>query len=626
MDPFRSSYDAKPLRDWAEGQPIVTIPALFEAAVAKAGDQPFLGAKRNGAYQYETYRQVAEKVEQFAAALCERGIEPQDRVAQISNNRPEWVVTDLGTMRAGAIHVPLYSTVSPEAFSYILNDSQCRLLVLETPDHYELLKQCEGQLPNLEGAIVLCPFQPGELKTRLWSWQEFLDLGAQALAGHKSTLEERTAALRATDVCSLVYTSGTTGEPKGAMLMHGNFVSNALAVKPNIEVEPGDIELSFLPLSHVFERTLYYLVVSLGATIAYAQSMESVRDDILEVRPHLVASVPRLYEKIMGAVVHKAQNAPNLKRTRRHLFEWALETGKQHARARQAGRVSPLLALEYALATKLVLGKIHAATGGRIKVFASGGAPLRADVCEFFMAAGFKLVEGYGLTETSPVITMNPPDCPKIGTVGKAIHAVEIQIAGDGEILSRGPHIMLGYFNKPGATQEAIDADRWFHTGDVGLIDRDGYLKITDRKKELLVLSNGKNVAPSPIEQSIKASPYIEQAVVIGDNRNFVSALVVPSYDGLKAWCATNGVSTDPAVMADDPKVVALLMDETVKACQRFSHYEQVKKIAVLPRELSMQTGELTPTLKVKRRAIDNNFADRIEAIYAHPLHETAPR
>jgi long-chain acyl-CoA synthetase len=350
------------------------------------------------------------------------------------------------------------------------------------------------------------------------------------------------------------------------MLMHGNFVSNALAVRPNVKVEPGDIELSFLPLSHVFERTLYYVVVSLGATIAYAQSMDTVRDDILEVRPQLVASVPRLYEKIMGAVVQKANNAPNLKRTRRHLFNWALETGKRHARAKQAGRVSLPLAMEYALASKLVLGKIHAATGGRIKVFASGGAPLRADVCEFFLAAGFTLIEGYGLTETSPVITMNPPERPKIGTVGTTVEHIEMKIAADGEICSRGPHIMLGYYNKPGATKEAIDADRWFHTGDIGQIDREGYLKITDRKKELLVLSNGKNVAPSPIEQAIKASPYIEQAVVIGDNRNFVSALIVPSYPNLAAWCQANGVSSDPAAMADDPKLIALLTEETTKA------------------------------------------------------------
>jgi long-chain acyl-CoA synthetase len=617
MDPFRSPYDAEPLQNWAKDQPIATLPALFLSTVKASADQPFLGAKHNGAYVYQSYRQVADQVRQFAAAVCQQGISAQDRVAQICNNRPEWVITDLGTMSAGAVHVPLYSTVSDEAFTYILNDSEARLLVLETPAHWELLKRCAAKLPHLRAAVALCPFDASDLTIPVWSWQDFLSLGQSALPEQNSAIEARSAALVATDVCSLVYTSGTTGEPKGAMLMHGNFLHNAVSVRPSIKVEPGDIELSFLPLSHVFERTLYYVVMSLGATIAYAQSMETVRDDILEVRPQLVASVPRLYEKIMAAVVQKAQHAPNLRRTRAHLFDWALETGKRHARAKWAGYIPLALALEYKLATKLVLGKIHAATGGRIKVFASGGAPLRADVCEFFLSAGFTLIEGYGLTETSPVITINPPERPKIGTVGTKIKDVELKIAEDGEILSRGPHIMLGYFNKPKATEEVIDSERWFHTGDIGEMDKDGYLKITDRKKELLVLSNGKNVAPSPIEQAIKKSPYIEQAVVIGDNHNFVAALVVPSYDGLKSWCASNGVSSDPAAMAGDPKLVAMLTEETVKACQRFSHFEQVKKIAVLPRELSQHDGELTPTLKVKRRVVNTHFKDHIEAIYA---------
>lgn len=618
MDPFRTSYDPQPLRDWAAAQTATTIPAMFAATLEKAGNEPFLGAKRNGVYVYDSYNKVAGQVLELASALLERGIEARDRVALISNNRPEWVVTDLGIMSVGAIHVPLYATVSDETFVYILNDCQARLLVLETPDHWAMYQRCQAQLPHLEGVVALCSIdKAGAGEKPAWSWSEFLALGQAAAQSHASTIEARSKALKTTDVCSLVYTSGTTGEPKGAMLMHGNFVSNAQAVAPQVKVEKGDIELSFLPLSHVFERTLYYVVLSLGATVAYAQSMETVRDDILEVRPHLVASVPRLYEKIMAAVVHKANNAPNLRRTRKHLFNWALETGKRHAAARWAGQVPTALDLEFKLAQKLVLGKISAGTGGRIKVFASGGAPLRADVCEFFLSAGFTLIEGYGLTETSPVITINPPHRPKVGTVGTTIDHVEVKIGSDGEILSRGPHIMLGYFNKPAATEEAISSEGWFHTGDIGTVDREGYLKITDRKKELLVLSNGKNVAPSPIEQAIKESPYIEQAVVIGDNRNFVSALVVPAYEALGAWCAENGVSNDPAALASDPKLLQLLTDETSKACQRFSHFEQVKKIAVLPRELSAEAGELTPTLKVKRRAVDASFKDVIAGIYS---------
>lgn len=617
MNQFETSYNAQPLLEWAATQPITTIPALFHYAVESSREQPFLGAKREGSYRYQSYREVSELVDCFAARLCEFGLQPGDRVAQISNNRPEWVITDLGTMCAGGVHVPLYSTVSVEAFSYILNDSQARLLLLESSEHAELLMSCHGDLRYLEGVITLVDFEHAGLKVPVWSWDDFINSGRELLPQHQSTVNERQIALKTTDVCSFVYTSGTTGEPKGAMLMHGNFVSNALSVRPNIKVDPGDIELSFLPLSHVFERTLYYLVISLGATIAYAQSMETVRDDILEVRPHLVASVPRLYEKIMAGVQAKAHSAPTLRRTRGHLFEWAIETGRRHFKARLAGHVPWALQMEYRLATKLVLGKIQQATGGRVKVFASGGAPLRADVCEFFLAAGFTLIEGYGLTETSPVITMNPPDAPKVGTVGTAISHVEIKIADDGEILSRGPHIMAGYFNKPEETSKVIDEQGWFSTGDIGELDSEGYLRITDRKKEILVLSNGKNVAPAPIEQAIKESPYIEQAIVIGDSKNFVSALIVPSYEGIKSWCESQGVSTDPAELASDPKVYDLLSQETTKACQRFSHFEQVKKIAVLPRELSQEAGELTPTLKVKRRVVNKHYKKEIDGIYA---------
>jgi long-chain acyl-CoA synthetase len=617
MELFATPYDAEPLRRWAANQPITTIPALFRNTLKTAAHTPFLGAKKDGRFQYLSYAEAAAQIEQVASALCEFGVQPQDRVAQISNNRPEWVLSDLGILTVAGIHVPLYATVSAETFCYILNDCRAKVLVLETADHWEMLKQCQDQLPHLEAVVALCPMEAGAVQKPVYSWDELLALGAEKMEAHRPTINERCQNLSATDVCSLVYTSGTTGEPKGAMLMHGNFISNALSVRPNIDFSPGDIELSFLPLSHVFERTLYYLVVSQGATIAYAQNMTTVPQDILEVRPHLVASVPRLYEKIKDAVEQKARNAPNLRRTRGHLFDWAIEVGRRHAEARWAGQVPMLLQWEYKLAHKLVLSKIHAGTGGRIKVFASGGAALRADVCQFFLSAGFTLIEGYGLTETSPVITINPPERPKVGTVGTAIEHVEVKIADDGEILSRGPHIMLGYFNKPEATREVIDEERWFHTGDIGVLDREGYLKITDRKKEILVLSNGKNVAPTPIEQSIKSSPYIEQAVLIGDNRNFVSALVVPSYQALKSWCAENGVSTEAEAMASDPKVYQLLSEETEKACERFSHFEQVKKIAVLPRELSQAEGELTPTLKVRRHVVDIHFKKQIDEIYS---------
>lgn len=615
MEAFQTPYTPTPLEEWVKDQPVKSIPALFEKTAKEQPRTRYLGKKVNGTYTYQTYEEVSKVVLNFASALLEQGIESGDRVAQIANNRPEWVITDLGSMSAGAVHAPLYATVSNHAFTYILNDSRARILVAEHDGHMKMLKECQGDLEHLEGVVALTSFKKEDYdKIKVWSWDDFLKIGADSLEKNQETIETRKSAIKATDVCSLIYTSGTTGEPKGAMLMHGNFLSNSVCVRPLINISPGDIELSFLPLSHVFERTLYYLMTTIGGTIAYAESFDTVRDNIKEVRPHLVASVPRLYEKIYTAVTTKAQAGLNMKR---RLFHWALGVGKKHCQAKWSGSVSPFLAAKNAIAHKLVFSKIHEATGGRIKVFASGGAALRADVCEFFMSAGFVLIEGYGLTETSPVITMNPPDKPKIGTVGKTIAAVEVKIADDGEILTRGPHVMLGYFNKPEATAEAIDDEGWFHTGDIGEIDSEGYLKITDRKKELIVLSNGKNVAPSPIEQAIKESPYIEQCVVLGDKRNFISALIVPSYEGIAAWCDENGVDKDPAKMAADPKLVEFLTKTTLKACSDFSRYEQVKKIAVLPRELSQDDGELTPTLKTKRRVVNKNFADVIEAIYA---------
>ncbi len=618
VEAFKSPYDPKPLEEWLKNQPIKTIPALFRKTLSEHGTRPFLGHKEDGTYVYRSYNEVNDLVLSFSSALIEVGVEAHDRVAQISANRPEWAITDLGTMFIGACHAPLYATVSKGAFTYILNDSAAKILVAENPGHLAMLKECQDDLKHLDGVVALVPFDPKDFKKKIWSWDDFLKLGKDSLEKNKDIIEKRIEGLSGTDVCSLVYTSGTTGEPKGAMLMHGNFVSNAVSVRPNIDLEPGDIELSFLPLSHVFERTLFYLVITIGGTIAYAESMETVRDNILEVRPHLVASVPRLYEKIQAAIIAKVQNPDQaLFRTKKRLFAWAFDVGKQRAEASWNGAVPGALELQFRLAKKLVLGKIHDATGGRIKVFASGGAPLRADVCEFFLSAGFTLIEGYGLTETSPVITMNPPKKPKIGTVGVTIKDVELRIGDNGEIQSRGPHIMRGYFNKYEATAEVIDKDGWFHTGDVGVIDKEGYLAITDRIKELIVLSNGKNVAPSPIEQAIKESRYVEQVVVLGDKRNFISALVVPAFEAMKSWCAENGVSSEPEEMAKDPKVVEMLTKVAVDACQSFSPYEQVKKVAILPRELSQEHGELTPTLKTKRRVVDENFKEVIDAIYA---------
>ncbi|MEW6279875.1 MAG: long-chain fatty acid--CoA ligase, partial [Candidatus Eremiobacterota bacterium] len=425
---------------------------------------------------------------------------------------------------------------------------------------------------------------------------------------HADEIPRRVADLTAWTLASLVYTSGTTGEPKGAMLAHGNLVSNAVTAAPMLGVRPDDVELSFLPLSHVFERMLYYAMTFSGASIAYAESIDKVPQNLLEVRPTLMASVPRLYEKIYGRIMEGVEKGPAL---RRSLFRWAIGVGRRYFEARQNGPTSNLLALERRFAYKLVLSKIHQRLGGNIRFLLTGSAPLRRDVGEFFLAAGFPLLEGYGLTETSPIVSFNPPQKIKLGTVGRPLPEVEVRLADDCEILVRGPNVMLGYWRKPEATAEAIQ-DGWFRTGDIGSFDEDGYLKITDRKKELLVLSNGKKVAPAPIEELLKASSLIEQAVVLGDNRNFVSALIVPDFGAL----SRAGHAGTPAEQAANPAVMQAVMAEVERLCAGLSGYEQVKKVALLPQELTQEAGELTPTLKVKRRVVCQKYADTIEALY----------
>lgn len=615
---FDSHYQAEPVKKWAESAPVKTIPALFRRAISEknAGNKKFLGAKVDGVYRYETYSQIQTKVHQFASALIELGFSPNDRGALISNNRPEWVVVDLGIMHAGGIHVPLYPTLAADAIEYILNDSQARIIVAATPGHLKAIISVDSKIDSVEHVVTLFQHENPTCSKRLWTFEEFLAHGAAAMEKNAPEMEKRIEAIQATDVCSLVYTSGTTGEPKGAMLMHGNFTSNALSSVVSLGYTTNDTELSFLPLSHVFERVAYYCTTSVGATIAYAESIDTVAANMKEVRPTVVPSVPRLFEKIHAKVLDGVKSGGAVKQK---LFAWAIQCGKayQDARAKSKdGVVSGWTKLQYEMAKKLVLQKLHDGTGGRIRLFCSGGAPLRKDVGEFFLSAGFNIVEGYGLTETSPVLTINPPNRPKIGTVGKAIENTELKIAEDGEILSRGPQIMRGYFNKAQATVDSINPEGWFHTGDIGRIDEDGYLMITDRKKDLLVMSNGKNVAPQPIEQLVQSSSIIEQCVVLGDNKKFIGALVVPTWAALESWCTAQGLSGSREELAKNPKVVEYLTKEVQERCSTLSAYERIKKIAILPKELTMDAGELTPTLKVKRKVVNTNYADQIASVY----------
>ncbi len=613
-NPFTSHYDPSPVREWADSTSVVNLAQLFLNTVKNHGDSEFLGWKTGGQYRYMKYSDAHKRANWVASGLIELGAKTTDRVCLLSRNRPEWILADLGMQLSGIINVPLYPTLSSDAIEYAVNDSLSHILFIETHEHFDKLAKEQDKLPNLKYVITLYDNKKTLNNIKVYSWIDFIDLGKTNFTKNQEEIEQRTNNIKSTDVCSLVYTSGTTGNPKGAMLMHGNFASNCWGVQPLINFTPEDVELSFLPLCHVFERTLYYALTAAGSTICFAESRDTLLDDFSLAKPTFVALVPRVYEKIYEGVKAKSAGSP----ITNNILHWALKVGKKAYTMKRNNQELPFfLKLQHQLADRLVFGKIRAKTGGRVRCFASGGAPLRQDVGEFFLHAGMNLIEGYGLTETSPVITMNRIDTPRMGTVGQTIEQVYVKIAEDGEILSKGPNIMLGYFNKPEDTKSCISEDGWFATGDIGELSEDGFLRITDRKKEILVMSNGKNVAPQPLEQAMKKSRYIEQAVAIGDNKNFMSALIYPSWDQLEQWLQQHNKAETPRdELLDYQPLLDLLQKEVTNQLKEFSKHEQVRKIALLGEELTDQNGALTPTLKIKRRVINERYQELINKIY----------
>ncbi len=453
------------------------------------------------------------------------------------------------------------------------------------------------------------PGEPGFL-----TFGQAVDRGRPLLEMNPGAFEQRAGRVRAEDVATIIYTSGTTGEPKGAMLTHRNFVSNVLGACEVVPITGDGTAMCFLPLSHVFERMLDYAYLYRGATIAYAESIEKLKDNFLEVNPHCFGAVPRVYEKVFARIMNKVESGSSLKK---QLFHWAVATGKERLSYEQKAAPVPAgLAFAAKVADKLVLGKIRHALGKRFRYAVSGGAPLSSELAEFFWGAGVTIYEGYGLTETSPVICVNGPHAWRLGTVGRPIPGVEVRIAEDGEILTRGPHVMKGYFNKPEATAEAIDPQGWFHTGDIGQFDSDGYLKITDRKKDLIVLASGKKAAPQPIETELKKSAYVSLPIVLGDRHKFLAALIVPNFERLKEEAAQKGISFDPLTIDASPAIRALFQKEIDEYNADKPHHEQIRAFALLPADLSVEDGTITPTLKVKRRILETRYQGLIEKMY----------
>ncbi|HVL69954.1 MAG TPA: long-chain fatty acid--CoA ligase [Vicinamibacterales bacterium] len=574
-----------------------------------------IGRCREGGVDGLGAQEMFHRIRDLALGLGSFGIAAGDRVAIVAESRPEWVLCDMAILTLGAVTVPIYPTLSAAQVRYILADSGAKLAIVSTRTQAEKVQQVRHLVPELEAIVVM---EEGDA-----AHASIIELEDVARRGHQRMMGEWGAGKAFRDgarlvtpeqLATIIYTSGTTGEPKGVMLTHRNLVSNLYAARDVLDLTSDDVALSFLPLSHSFERMASFLYLFTGTSMVFAETMETIGRDIATVRPTMVTGVPRVYEKMQARILDKAKAAGG---ARTALFNWAVKVGTRVARARLRGRrVSPVLALQAKAADRLVFARIRQGIGGRLRIAVSGSAPLPVSVMEFFTGIGLPIVEGYGLTETAPILTVNPRHALRAGSVGRAVRDVELRIAPDGEILARGANVMAGYYNKPEATAEVL-RDGWFHTGDIGSLDEDGYLFITDRKKDIIVTAGGKNIAPQPIENTLKRSPIVTEAVVLGDRRPYAVALIVPDFAALERRLKDLGrppAEREALIARDD---VVGLYGELVDGINReLSPYERIKKFALLPKEFSIDTGELTPTLKVKRRVVEERWRATIDGLY----------
>ena len=595
-----------------------TLNTLFFDAIAQYNRPQAMQYKRDGAYVPISHQEIERRVRHVALGLAAAGVRPGDRVAILSENRPEWAMADYACLTSGVTDVPLYPSLPADQLPYMLNDAGAVAIFVSTAAQAAKIAEIRSHLPALK---TVCAFD-GKFPGVDCTFAEIESRGASADSKEAAaSYRGRALAVRPEDLATIIYTSGTTGEPKGVMLTHGNIASNVAASRELLPMRD-EITLSFLPLSHIFGRMADYLMFAVGATIAYAESIDKLIQNFSEVHPTFIFSVPRIYEKVYAGAIENARKGGALKY---RLFQWARGVGDRAASERLAGRQpTGMLALQNAIAQRLVFSKLRARMGGHMRIFVSGGAPLASEIAKFFYAADLVILEGYGLTETSPVISVNTPDHNRIGTVGMPIKSIEVKIAADGEICVRGPGVMLGYYNKPEATREAIDPDGFFHTGDIGEL-RDGYLVITDRKKDLIKTAGGKAIAPQPIENLVRQNRYVSQAVMIGDRRKFPSMLIVPNFEQLEGWAKYKGISfANHAELIANPEVKAKMEREVFDHLQGLASFETPKKIALIEHDFTIESGELTPTLKVRRRVIDQKYRSTIDALYEEPASQPA--
>jgi long-chain acyl-CoA synthetase len=605
-----------------EGPPMgfTSIPQMFFQRAKELAKQPRCRVRRGDEWVETTWAETEARVQAIAAALIEMGVAPGDKVALLSNTRAEWVEIDLGILATGALTIPIYPSNLAAECGYIIANSESSVAFVENAKQRAKIDEVQQKGFELDGvtqrvalrSVVMIDAEPGS-KDAL---STLIERGRSLLGKHRGEIDRRVAALGRGTLATIVYTSGTTGPPKGVLQTHGNHLATVEAMMETGVAARGDVDFFFLPLAHSFARLVEYFGLAAGSITAYARSIDTLVDDLASARPHLAPAVPRIYEKLFSRIQAARGSGSALKRA---LFDWAVDVGTRRSRLIQDRKPTPaLLGLQYSIAEALVFRRIHTLLGGNVRYMMSGGAPLAGEIAQFFHAIGILILEGYGLTETTPALTVNRPDAFKFGTVGQPLTCCEVKIAPDGEIIARGANIALGYHRRPEATAEAWDADGWFHTGDIGEFDAENFLRITDRKKDLIKTSGGKYVAPQKIENLLKMQPHISQAVVIGDKRKFCVALITLDPEETAAWAREQGLAVDGAeAVAAHPAVRELIEREVAEVNKHLASFESVKYFRILPRDLTTESGELTPSLKVKRKVLAERYAREIEEMYA---------
>ena len=591
-----------------------SIPDLLRSNATEFSSRLALKYRKQGVFVTLTYAAYYERVLMVARGLGKMGVKQGDRIAILSENRAGWVIADMGILCTGSVTVPIYPTNTPEQIEYMINHSGAKIVIVSGKFQYSKLLKVRAAIPGVELVVSFERFL-GDSRLPVKTFYQLSEIDSPITPEEKKEIEAKIDLIKPEDMLTLIYTSGTTGVPKGVMLSHNNILTNTqYLTEQSGVVDENDVLLSFLPLSHILERTAgYYMTIRNGALMAFADSIEKVPENMFEIRPTVMVSVPRLFEKIYHRIF---ENAHQMSTVKRNLFHWAVDVGKQYVAATFINKQpSSLLNMKHALADKLVFSKIRAKFGGRMKLFCSGGAPLDKNINEFFWVIGIPIFEGYGLTETSPALTFNNFEHIRFGSVGFPLAETEFKIAADGEIMAKGPQIMLGYYNNPEATAEAIQ-DGWFKTGDIGHIE-DGFLFITDRKKELIITAGGKNIAPQPIENELKMDKYVSSAFVYGDRKPYITALIVPNIERMLEFAKEHHLhyfEMEDLVMNE--KIHKLFEQRLVEINGRLAPYESIKKFVLLAHDFSIEGGELTPTLKLRRKIIYEKYKHRIEDMY----------